>query len=733
MESLLPNDTNAQSYTPQLKSVLKTYQLSATKSLQGPSSALLGMDCKGLLQEQANFHRFSPPGCGVACNLEPVSEKTTKGMIKRDDSPLPIAASCKELRAEPVDSDDDPPWRPRVLEKRELEFPIPILTAPDQSCSERCETVLEGERIACFVVGGEPRLCLPQILNSVLRNFMLSQINAVVEELQIYCSHCTSEQLEELKRSGILPRTAPSCGLITQTDAERLVSALLQRTEEPYLASSDKQRLLASEKKMANGGVDHEKSLFSRFEVYHECFGKCKGIFDADAFVSEDSACVECLECGWKLSPKRFVRHVHSSLENSTCHWGFDSTNWRYYLLLSMKKEKHTQQTYSKLDNFYSDLKKRHLLPNSKRKYEMQQESEKPTKHFKKDFGREDFISSGLYNGNGLGVFHPAWAAAAVNDPYLRTQWAVYEFAAREASAFRPWNPAGSCKHREGQPLVPTYLRRGPPVLQHPERVVPMSECERFEPHFQPNVALAPLTTAAASTLPPVPQTPPNGSSIISNSLHPHRPHHRRHPATTYGPVSMVSELLSTAAQLPEQNEKSRMKAADQSFDPTVSVKIEKPSSPCPETHSEEESNADVTSSTLTPGEHCRIENGDCSSPERCEHANATRQLCRDLEQRLIEINAPQDTLDITRRLADEVAAITSKLAKIQSQLRQLRRSEEERAETAESGERGLATAATSEKAESPKNNEEASTEDSGSAAASPKMQAGETEDAADD
>lgn len=259
----------------------------------------------------------------------------------------------------------------QVLEKRELEFPIPILTAPDQSCSERCETVLEGEKIACFVVGGEPRLCLPQILNTVLRSFLLQQINPVVEELQIYCSHCTSDQLEELKRSGILPRTAPSCGLITQTDAERLVSALLQRTEEPYLASSDKQRLLANEKKLGNGVIDHEKNLFSRFEVYHECFGKCKGIFDADAFVSEDSACVECLECGWKLSPKRFVRHVHSSLENSTCHWGFDSTNWRCYLLLSMKKEKHTQQTYSKLDNFYRDLKKQHLLPNSKRKFEV--------------------------------------------------------------------------------------------------------------------------------------------------------------------------------------------------------------------------------------------------------------------------------------------------------------------------------------------------------------------------
>lgn len=31
-----------------------------------------------------------------------------------------------------------------------------------------------------------------------------------------------------------------------------------------------------------------------------------------------------------------------------------------------------------------------------------------------------------------------------------------------------------------------------PPVLQHPERVIPLSESERFERSFQPNVALAP-------------------------------------------------------------------------------------------------------------------------------------------------------------------------------------------------------------------------------------------------
>ena len=56
-------------------------------------------------------------------------------------------------------------------------------------------------------VSGEPRLCLPQILNSVLRQFQLVQINAVSDELQIYYSLCSAEQLDSLKSAAILPRS----------------------------------------------------------------------------------------------------------------------------------------------------------------------------------------------------------------------------------------------------------------------------------------------------------------------------------------------------------------------------------------------------------------------------------------------------------------------------------------------------------------------------------------------
>lgn len=42
-------------------------------------------------------------------------------------------------------------------------------------------------------------------------------------------------------------------------------------------------------------------------------------------------------------------------------------------------------------------------------------------------------------------------------------------------------------------PPVPPYLGQGPPVLLHPDRVVPLGEYERFERSYQPNVALLSL------------------------------------------------------------------------------------------------------------------------------------------------------------------------------------------------------------------------------------------------
>ncbi|CAI5782807.1 ski oncogene isoform X4 [Podarcis lilfordi] len=207
-------------------------------------------------------------------------------------------------------------------------MPGPFFMPSDRS-TERCETVLEGETISCFVVGGEKRLCLPQILNSVLRDFSLQQINAVCDELHIYCSRCTADQLEILKVMGILPFSAPSCGLITKTDAERLCNALLYGGA--YPPGRCKKEFSGS-----HHGAALELELTERsFKVYHECFGKCKGLLVPELYSSPGAACIQCLDCRLMYPPHKFVIHSHKSLENRTCHWGFDSANWRAYILLS--------------------------------------------------------------------------------------------------------------------------------------------------------------------------------------------------------------------------------------------------------------------------------------------------------------------------------------------------------------------------------------------------------------
>ncbi|XP_049723678.1 ski-like protein isoform X1 [Elephas maximus indicus] len=205
-------------------------------------------------------------------------------------------------------------------------LPGPLLI-PSDSSTELTQTVLEGESISCFQVGGEKRLCLPQVLNSVLREFSLQQINTVCDELYIYCSRCTSDQLHILKVLGILPFNAPSCGLITLTDAQRLCNALLRPRTFPQNGS-----LLPAKNSLAQ-----LKETGSAFEVEHECLGKCQGLFAPQFYVQPDAPCIQCLECCGMFAPQTFVMHSHRSPDKRTCHWGFESAKWHCYLHVNQK------------------------------------------------------------------------------------------------------------------------------------------------------------------------------------------------------------------------------------------------------------------------------------------------------------------------------------------------------------------------------------------------------------
>ena len=292
--------------SPQLSQVLHTHQLLSMNGLSGPS---LGAANLAKLAAGTNFTE----------NYKAVLE-SLQHVNKDMSQPLPFDFKL-------------PPPRLSI-------HPSPLLLTADTQ-SERAETVLEGENIACFEIGGEKRLCLPQILKTVLADFSLTRINQACDDLYIYCSRCNPEQLELFKQTGNLPLNASTCGLITLSDAERLCSILLHGstiglTQDPQ---EPKKRLL------------NETCI----PVLHECFGNGYGYLKSDLYTSPDDECIECSDCGKHFSMQHFVSHTHSRVENRICHWGFDRQNWRCYLQFD-----HDSITDSaegqRLENAYNDI-----------------------------------------------------------------------------------------------------------------------------------------------------------------------------------------------------------------------------------------------------------------------------------------------------------------------------------------------------------------------------------------
>lgn len=204
----------------------------------------------------------------------------------------------------------------------------PLLVPPDSS-TDLSICCLEGESISCFSVGGELRLCLPQLLNTVLRDFSLQQINSVCDQLYLYCSRCDATQLHILKVLAILPPGTPSCGLITLTDAQRLCNTLLHPGEEPSRDSHKGHGAEEEEEK------DAEES--GGFWVEHQCLGKCQGLLVPQLYSSPDAPCIRCSQCRMLFCPERFVMHSHRQPDKRTCHWGFDSAKWACYLQLAQR------------------------------------------------------------------------------------------------------------------------------------------------------------------------------------------------------------------------------------------------------------------------------------------------------------------------------------------------------------------------------------------------------------
>ncbi len=91
-----------------------------------------------------------------------------------------------------------------------------------------------------------------------------------------------------MKTRNILPLAAHQCGLITKSDAERLISYLgmcsLQKE-----ANENVDELLLDDPRL----IDAEEVLY----VVHECFGRGKGALYPDLYETSSSKCIRCKEC----------------------------------------------------------------------------------------------------------------------------------------------------------------------------------------------------------------------------------------------------------------------------------------------------------------------------------------------------------------------------------------------------------------------------------------------------
>ncbi len=174
----------------------------------------------------------------------------------------------------------------------------PIMSSRDMTSASLEETVISGQVIPCFNIGGEMRLCFPQILKQTLSAFHMEQICLACEELLIHVAPATNQQLSALKQAEILPVTAHQCGLITKSDAERLAAYLMTSKVSSSSSSTIEARLIVQES--CESQSDHQDS--NVVFVQHECFGKATGSLYPALYKSPGAKCISCTFCGEKIN-----------------------------------------------------------------------------------------------------------------------------------------------------------------------------------------------------------------------------------------------------------------------------------------------------------------------------------------------------------------------------------------------------------------------------------------------
>lgn len=166
-------------------------------------------------------------------------------------------------------------------------------------------------------------------------------------KLSINLAQCDSDQLAALLDAKVLPPSVTSCGLVTFSDAARLVSGLSECVSNDDAIDRDRKwtwllsdNVTDRDRRSASDDVIDRDQKWTesaaddceRLPVCHSCFGGCTGML-----VRRHDVRVRCDDCTAVMSPEVFVTHSHrlDSESRGTCHWGFDAARWRQYVMLN--------------------------------------------------------------------------------------------------------------------------------------------------------------------------------------------------------------------------------------------------------------------------------------------------------------------------------------------------------------------------------------------------------------
>lgn len=201
--------------------------------------------------------------------------------------------------------------------------PSPVMT-PCNSDGIAALISISGVAFPALVVGGEPRIPVHLLLSRVLANQRASEVQALMDDLNIHKSLANSEQTERLRNLDVEALNTPDCSnmnLMARSDAERICGILR----------------IESDRTSTNESVVEESE---RLSVEHNMFGTVKGwVYPS----RKGGRSVRCQNCRCFFTPEDFVAHSHNENKEyrRTVHWGFDPSNWRMMLELVKPSSEH--------------------------------------------------------------------------------------------------------------------------------------------------------------------------------------------------------------------------------------------------------------------------------------------------------------------------------------------------------------------------------------------------------